>query len=102
MNTLGKLMVPSRVLVFGFATVILLGALLLALPRASQDGLGLPFSSSLSTVGLSVGVTLPTTPPVVLWTEIVGMLFGRLEIYVILIAVIKFFKDARSMVVTKK
>jgi len=63
-----------------------------------QDSL-FEFASSIGTVGLSVGVTLPTTPPVVLWTQTVGMLFGRLEIYVIFIAGIRIIKDVRSMVV---
>ncbi|WP_308530702.1 TrkH family potassium uptake protein [uncultured Paenibacillus sp.] len=57
-----------------------------------QDSL-FEFASTIGTVGLSVGVTGPDTPPAVLWTQIAGMLFGRLEIYVIFIAVIKVFKD---------
>lgn len=63
-----------------------------------QDSL-FEFASTIGTVGLSVGVTMPTTPPVVLWTQIVGMLFGRLEIYVLFIAGIKIYKDIRKMVV---
>ncbi|MHB8072863.1 TrkH family potassium uptake protein [Desulfosporosinus fructosivorans] len=57
MNTLGKIMTPARVLVFGFATVILLGALLLALPQATQDGLGLPFLNAVFTATSAVCVT---------------------------------------------
>lgn len=57
-----------------------------------QDSL-FEFASTLGTVGLSIGITLPTTPPVVLWTQTAGMLLGRLEIYVIFIAGIKIFKD---------
>ncbi|WP_242987631.1 TrkH family potassium uptake protein [Anaerobacterium chartisolvens] len=63
-----------------------------------QDSL-FEYASTLGTVGLSVGITLPTTPPIVLWTQIVGMLFGRLEIYVIFIAGIKIFKDGRNVIV---
>lgn len=62
-----------------------------------QDSL-FEFASSLGTVGLSIGITLPTTPPIVLWTQVVGMLFGRLEIYVIFIAFIKIIKDARRTI----
>lgn len=87
---------------FVYMVLLFLGvSVLVAYGYSLQDSL-FEFASSLGTIGLSVGVTLPTTPPVVLWTEIAGMLFGRLEIYVILIAVIKFFKDAKGMVVTKK
>ena len=43
MNIFGKMLTPSRILVVGFALVILFGTLLLTLPQATQDGLGLPF-----------------------------------------------------------
>ena len=57
MNTLGKMMTPSRVLVLGFAIVILFGALLLTLPQATQDGLGLPFLNAAFTATSAVCVT---------------------------------------------
>lgn len=40
------------------------------------------FSSCLGTVGLGCGITCNTTIPAILWIEIVGMLLGRLEIFV--------------------
>ncbi|MBA4507075.1 TrkH family potassium uptake protein [Clostridium sporogenes] len=61
-----------------------------------QDAL-FEFASSIGTVGLSVGITSPIASPIVLWTEIFGMLFGRLEIYVIFIAVIKIAKDVKGL-----
>lgn len=57
MNRLGKMMTPSRVLVLGFAGVILFGALLLTLPQATQDGLGLPFLNAAFTATSAVCVT---------------------------------------------
>jgi trk system potassium uptake protein TrkH len=51
------MMTPSRVLVLGFAVVILFGALLLTLPRATQDGLGLPFLNAAFTATSAVCVT---------------------------------------------
>ena len=57
MNILEKMMTPSRVLVLGFATVILFGALLLTLPQATQDGLGLSFLNAVFTATTSVCVT---------------------------------------------
>lgn len=57
MNTLGKMMTPSRVLVLGFAVAILFGALLLTLPQATQDGLGLPFLNAAFTSTSAVCVT---------------------------------------------
>jgi len=50
-------MTPSRVLVLGFAVVIMFGALLLTLPQATQDGLGLPFLNALFTATSAVCVT---------------------------------------------
>ena len=59
-----------------------------------QDSL-FEFASALGTVGLSIGITSPMAPPIILWTEILGMMFGRLEIWVIIIAVIKIFNNMR-------
>lgn len=50
------------------------------------------FASALGTVGLSVGITSANTPAVVLWTETIGMLLGRLEIWIVFIALIKVFR----------
>lgn len=47
------------------------------------------FASALGTVGLSVGVTSPDAPIAVLWTEIIGMFLGRLEIWIVFISLIK-------------
>lgn len=60
-----------------------------------QDSL-FEFASALGTVGLSVGITMPDSPIVVLWVEIMGMLLGRLEIYVFFIAIIKISKDFKN------
>lgn len=57
MNILGKMMTPSRILVLGFASLILFGALLLTLPQATQDGLGLPFLNAVFTATSAVCVT---------------------------------------------
>lgn len=50
------------------------------------------FASSLSTVGLSIGVTNPDASAGVLIVEIIGMLMGRLEILPVLY-VLKYWKD---------
>lgn len=57
MNTLGKLMTPSRILVLGFAMVILFGAVLLTLPLANTNGLSLPFINAVFTATSAVCVT---------------------------------------------
>ena len=40
------------------------------------------FASSIGTVGLSVGVTVPSLPAPVLWMQIFAMFLGRLEFFV--------------------
>jgi trk system potassium uptake protein TrkH len=45
------------------------------------------YASSLSTVGLSIGITGPNTPSAILWIEIVGMFLGRLEFFVVFVAI---------------
>ena len=43
------------------------------------------FSSAMSTVGLSIGITNPTTNNPTLIIEMIGMLLGRLEIFIVFI-----------------
>ncbi|AET66505.1 potassium uptake protein, TrkH family [Desulfosporosinus orientis DSM 765] len=57
MNALSKFLTPSRVLVVGFAVLVLLGTLLLTLPQATTDGLGLSFLNALFTATSAVCVT---------------------------------------------
>lgn len=56
-----------------------------------QDAL-FEFASSLSTVGLSTGITGKGAHPVILLTSIFGMFLGRLEFYVIYIGLVAIFK----------
>jgi trk system potassium uptake protein TrkH len=61
-------------------------------------GFGIPeamfeSASSLSTVGLSVGVTSASAPPAVLWTETAGMFLGRLEFFIVFISIWKIIRD---------
>jgi len=45
------------------------------------------FASAIGTVGLSIGITSPTTGAATLIIEIFGMLLGRLEIFIVLIGI---------------
>lgn len=45
------------------------------------------FASALGTVGLSIGLTGPETPAIILIIEMCGMLLGRLEIFVVFIGI---------------
>ena len=57
-----------------------------------QDSL-FEFSSALGTVGLSIGIISYNSPPLILWTANVGMFMGRLEFYVVFVAIAKIFMD---------
>ena len=60
------------------------------------------YASSLSTVGLSIGITSADTPTGLLWTEIIGMFLGRLEFFTVFIGVIRVCHDLSSVIFGKK
>ena len=59
------------------------------------------YASTLSTVGLSIGVTSPDAPPGILWTEIIGMFLGRLEFFPAIVGLVKIYRDAREFIANK-
>lgn len=78
--------------------------LVLALGVGVMCAYGFPLKDSIfemastqGTVGLSVGVTSSSTPAGVLWVQILGMLLGRLEFFVVLVASIKLFEGLRHL-----
>lgn len=74
-----------------YLLLLLIGTMIIAATGVSfQDAL-FEFASSLGTVGLSIGVTSINASPVILWTEIVGMFLGRLEIIVVFVLLEKSF-----------
>lgn len=56
------------------------------------------FSSALGTVGLSIGITSYSAHPVILWTAAIGMFVGRLEIFVIIMQIIKGKNKIKSVI----
>jgi len=54
------------------------------------------FASALGTVGLSIGLTGPATANSTLIIEMIGMIFGRLEIFIILLSVYSGIKRIKS------
>jgi trk system potassium uptake protein TrkH len=79
--------------IFLYLTTYVIGSLIIASTGINLKESLFEFASALGTVGLSVGVTGPQTSPVILWTEIFGMLLGRLEFFVVVTAAIKIFRD---------
>lgn len=88
--------------VFVYMTIYFLGVMIMTLYGYPLKESMFEFASSLGTVGLSVGITSAGTPTVVLWTQIFGMLFGRLEIFIVIYAVTKVIKDFKSIRVGKR
>lgn len=85
---------------YTFIYVVALAAgtcVLAACGYSLQDSL-FEFASALGTVGLSVGVTMPDMPLAGMWAMTAGMLLGRLEVYVVLIAFVKIGKDIGMLV----
>lgn len=87
----------TALFVFLYLCVFFLGA-------AVMTGYGYPlqdslfeYASTLSTVGLSIGVTSADAPAGVLWTQIVGMFLGRLEFFTVFVGVVCFLRDLKPM-----
>lgn len=59
------------------------------------------FASTLGTVGLSVGVTSPDMPTPLFWIQSAGMLFGRLEIFTVIVGLIKLANDSRTLIMAR-
>jgi trk system potassium uptake protein TrkH len=79
--------------VFLYLAVYVIGvAILTAHGYNLRDSL-FEFASALGTVGLSIGVTQASTPKLVLWSETIAMFLGRLEFFVVIISIVKIFRD---------
>lgn len=82
---------------FIYMILLFLGTGILTLNGYPLDKSLFEFASALGTVGVSIGVTAPDAPKIVLWAESIGMLFGRLEIFVFFTVFLKFFKRLSSI-----
>lgn len=83
----------------------LMSAIIYGCNITKNDGLQTPytwldcffeFSSCIGTVGLGCGITNVNTLPLLLWIEMIGMLLGRLEIFVYFTLVGKMIRRARN------
>ena len=101
-NRVGKKMVIEKedisqnyIFITTYVLILLIGTIVIMLSDSShsfQNAL-FEFSSALGTVGLSVDIMNSQAPNVVLWTGTFGMFLGRLEFYVIFVAVSKLILD---------
>jgi len=83
--------------VFLYLLTFVLGTAVLAAHGYGLQECLFEYASAIGTVGLSIGVTAPSAPAGVLWAEIVGMLLGRLEFFVILATLAKAVRDTAAM-----
>ncbi len=60
------------------------------------------FSAALGNAGMSVGITSAGASPGILWLLILAMIFGRLEIFVLIVGILKLFTDSRDMIFPQK
>lgn len=79
-----------------YLLIFVLGSLILCCYGHPLEYSMFEFSSALGTVGLSTGIMTYDAPSLVLWTGTIGMFIGRLEIYVVLLAIVRIEKDVRS------
>jgi trk system potassium uptake protein TrkH len=87
--------------IFLYMIIYLLGVLIFLFYGYSLQDSMFEFASSLGTVGLSIGITSPSVPKVVMWTQTIGMILGRLEFFVIFYSVLKIINDLKLLKTSK-
>jgi trk system potassium uptake protein TrkH len=89
--------------IVSYLTVFIIGSLLICLiENCNLTNAMFEFASSLGTVGLSIGITSPTAKTGTLIVEIFGMILGRLEIFVIIIALFSGFTKIKYLFIRNK
>jgi len=76
-----------------YLAVFVVGSLIFTAFGYSLTDAMFEFSSSLGTVGISIGIVGYYANPIILWTSTIGMFLGRLEIVVVYIALSKIAMD---------
>jgi trk system potassium uptake protein TrkH len=85
--------VQNYMFITTYMTVLLIGTVIIMMYGHPFDMALFEFASALGTVGLSVGIMHASAPDFILWVGSIGMFLGRLEFYVIFIAISKVFLD---------
>ena len=79
-----------------YLILFFMGSLIFTLHGYSLQDSMFEFSSAISTVGLSLGITNYNASGMILWTAIVGMFLGRMEIMVVFKAFLRGFQDLKN------
>ncbi len=84
----------SNMYVVLYASTLIIGTLVFASfnQNSLTDSL-FEYASTLGTVGLSVGITGPNAHPIILWFSSLSMFLGRLEFFVIFVAISRLSDD---------
>lgn len=82
---------------FCYMLIFLAGTFIFTLHGYSVEDSMFEFSSALSTVGLSVGITAYEASPVLHWTATAGMFLGRLEIFAVMTAAARLLSDGKRV-----
>lgn len=90
-----------NIYIFIYLIIFIIGIFIFCIFGNSIQTSMFEFASALSTVGLSMGIACKGASPIILWTTIIGMFLGRLEIYIVLISMIKVYKDGKKRIFIK-
>jgi trk system potassium uptake protein len=85
----------TGVFLFFYLCIYGIGVLVLAAYGFGLKESLFEFASALANAGLSLGLTSPSCPSPVIWTETIGMALGRLEFFIVFTAVGKIIRDLR-------
>jgi trk system potassium uptake protein TrkH len=80
-----------------YGIFFLIGVIIFTLYGHSISDAMFEMASTLSTVGLSVGITAADAPVGILWMQTFSMLMGRLEFFVFFFASIKIIRDVHYL-----
>lgn len=85
--------------IFCYIVIYVIGTLLITLTaKCSLSDAMFEFASSLGTVGLSIGITGPSTNAATLVIEMIGMMLGRLEIFIVIIGFHLSIKNIKNLI----
>ncbi len=91
----GKLRVSSPEIIMAsnyillYFSILVIGTICLTIAGYPMLESLFEFSSALGNVGLSIGITSPDLPSIILWLFSIAMFIGRLEIFVVIVFLIK-------------
>lgn len=88
--------------IFLYLFIFFIGSFILTLYGFNLEDAMFEFSSAISTVGLSCGIMTYDSPSLILWVGTIGMFVGRLEIYIIFMAIARVHQDIKQKIYNKK